>query len=95
MKPLIIAKLAFQAHILYKEALQVISLPSLKPYLPKDWSSTVSTNAATMEVYAEYYGALAAETEQNFGEQIARLNVRDSVHSLSCFNSLTALFSYL
>ncbi|VUZ50688.1 unnamed protein product [Hymenolepis diminuta] len=74
MKPLIIAKLAFQAHILYKEALQVISLPSLKPYLPKDWSSTISTKAATMEVYAEYHGALAAETEQNFGEQVARLN---------------------
>nr|CDS31738.1 programmed cell death 6 interacting protein [Hymenolepis microstoma] len=74
MKPSIIAKLALQASTLYTAALQVITLPSLKPYLPKDWSSIITANAANMEIYAEYYGALAAEAEQNFGEQIARLN---------------------
>ncbi|VDN96252.1 unnamed protein product [Rodentolepis nana] len=70
MKPSIIAKLALQASTLYTAALQVITLPSLKPYLPKDWSSIIAANAANMEIYAEYYGALAAEAEQSFGEQI-------------------------
>ncbi|KAM7537810.1 hypothetical protein Aperf_G00000075938 [Anoplocephala perfoliata] len=74
MKPSIIAKLANQAAVLYTEALTAINLPSLRPYLPKDWCSIISAKATNMEIYAEYYAALAAESEQNFGEQIARLN---------------------
>lgn len=78
MKPSIIAKLANQAAVLYSEALTAINLPSLKPYLPKDWFNAISSKAINMEIYSEYYAALAAESEQNFGEQIARLNVRHS-----------------
>ncbi|VDK38966.1 unnamed protein product [Taenia asiatica] len=74
MKPSVVSKLANQASLLYNEALTGISLASLRPYLPKEWYSSLSTKAALMEVYAEYYAASAAEAEQSFGEQISRLN---------------------
>ncbi len=76
MKPMIVAKLANQAASLYNEALTSASLPSLRPYLPKDWPNYLSNKVAMMEVNAEYNGAMAAEAEQSYGEQISRLNVR-------------------
>ncbi|KAH9282692.1 Programmed cell death 6-interacting protein [Echinococcus granulosus] len=74
MKPTVVSKLANQASLLYNEALTAVSLASLRPYLPKEWSILLSNKAAMMEVYAEYYAAFAAEAEQSFGEQISRLN---------------------
>ena len=75
MKPMVVAKLANQAAVLYNEAMTAVSLPSLRPYLPKEWSGILSNKAAVMEVYSEFYAANAAEAEQSYGEQISRLNV--------------------
>ncbi|VDD82790.1 unnamed protein product [Mesocestoides corti] len=74
MKPPVVAKLANQAALLYNEAVTAVSLNSLRPYLPKDWPNFLSTKAAMMETYAEFHAAVAAETEQLYGEQISRLN---------------------
>ena len=75
MTPLTVAKLANQAKQLYDEALTAVSLPSLRSYLPREWAGILSTKAAVMEVYAEFYAAQAAEADQRFGEQVSRLNV--------------------
>ncbi|VDN12314.1 unnamed protein product [Dibothriocephalus latus] len=72
MKAGVVAKLANQAASFYNDALKTVSLSSIKPYMPREWASTVSFKAGLMEAYAEYYRGVAAGEEQKYGEQIAR-----------------------
>lgn len=83
MKPLIVAKLANQAAILYREALVACNLNSLKPYLPREWSGNLQAKFSLMELQAEFNGALAAEAECSYGEQLSRLNVRPVLYPSS------------
>lgn len=74
IKNSILAKLAAQVSVLYDESLQFLSqCHSFR--LRSDWSNHIKTKILYFQAISQYRQAILCGTEQEYGEEIARLRV--------------------
>ncbi|TGZ66406.1 hypothetical protein CRM22_005345 [Opisthorchis felineus] len=75
MPSALVAKLASKTRELYEDGLKRCSVSSVKPHIPREWSSNLSMKAGLHGALAQYYQAKACQESKTFGEQVARLTV--------------------
>ncbi|OON21579.1 BRO1-like domain protein [Opisthorchis viverrini] len=75
MPSALVAKLASKTRELYEDGLKRCSVSSVKPHIPREWSSSLSMKAGLHAALAQYYQSKACQEAKAFGEQVARLTV--------------------
>lgn len=88
MKEAIIAKLASQCEELYSEALKQMKQTNVASVWEREWTTKVHGKQQAYHAVAQYYQSRVCNSKKAIGEEIARLQVIYSYHSiLACCNN--------
>ena len=79
MKDAITAKIAHQCSDLYADAMKLLQLQTLREMWPRDWINVVAGKQAGFHALAEFYQSAACKVAKNYGEELARLAVRQVI----------------